>query len=59
MVGGLLLFQIAPQQLLSLFDASEAMTEMGTSALRIISTHFPVAAFWLQSCPVAHRPCRA
>lgn len=45
MVGGLLLFQIAPQQLLSLFDASEAMTEMGTSALRIISTHFPVAAF--------------
>ncbi len=45
MIGGLLLFQFIPQQLLSLFDASEEMTAMGVSALRIISIHFPIAAF--------------
>lgn len=45
MICGLLLFQLVPQQLLSLFDASEEMTAMGVSALRIISIHFPIAAF--------------
>lgn len=49
MVGGLILFQAIPAQLLSLFDASPDMTVMGVSALRIISIHFPIAAFCIVS----------
>jgi len=43
MLAGLLLFQLAPQSLLKLFDASPEMMEIGTRALRIISLHFPFA----------------
>ena len=42
---GFLVFQLMPQQLLYLFDASEDMLEIGVTALRIISPCFPIAAF--------------
>lgn len=45
MCCGTLLFQLAPELLLTLFDASPDMMHMGVSALRIISVHFPIAAF--------------
>ena len=45
MVCGLILFQTLPEQLLLLFDASENMLAIGVPALRIISVHFPLAAF--------------
>ena len=44
MTCGLLLFQLAPRQLLAIFDASEEMFSMGVPALRTISLHFPIAA---------------
>lgn len=43
MTVGLLVFQIIPDKLFLLFDASEQMLEMGVPALRIISIHFPIA----------------
>jgi len=45
MTTGLVIFQVVPDVLLNIFNASEDMLEMGTIALKIISTHFPVAAF--------------
>ena len=45
MLLGLLAFQIVPQVLLGLFHPSEDFLAIGTSALRIISVHFPIAAF--------------
>ena len=45
MLAGLLAFQLAPGVLLGLFNPSEDFLAIGTSALRIISIHFPVAAF--------------
>ena len=45
MLAGLLAFQLAPGLLLGLFNPSEDFLAIGTSALRIISIHFPVAAF--------------
>jgi len=44
MVIGLLIFELLPGQLFSLFDASEHMLSMGIPALRIIAIHFPIAA---------------
>ncbi len=44
MCVGVLIFQVMPDKLFLLFDASEHMLEMGIPALRIISIHFPVAA---------------
>lgn len=44
MTLGLLAFQIFPDQLLSIFAQGEHFAELGRSALRIISIHFPVAA---------------
>ena len=43
MTIGLLIFQLIPDKLFMLFDASEQMLEMGVPALRIISVHFPLA----------------
>ena len=40
---GCLLFQLIPDKLLSLFNASEDMLQMGIPALRIISISFPFA----------------
>ena len=45
MLAGLLAFQLAPGVLLGLFNPAEDFLAIGTSALRIISIHFPVAAF--------------
>lgn len=44
MAVGVVLFQLFPRQLFTLFDASDFMLEMGIPALRIISIHFPIAA---------------
>lgn len=44
MVTGLLVFQLAPDLLLGLFNPSEDFLTLGRSALRIISVNFPVAA---------------
>ena len=43
MMAGVLVFQLIPDKLFLLFDASEQMLEMGIPALRIISIHFPIA----------------
>ena len=45
MIAGLLAFQLIPQVLLGLFNPSDSFLEIGCTALRIISIHFPVAAF--------------
>ena len=45
MICGTLAFQLMPEVLLGLFNPSEAFLEIGCSALRTISWHFPVAAF--------------
>ena len=44
MFTGLLAFQLIPEVLLGLFNPSEEFLQIGCSALRIISIHFPVAA---------------
>ena len=44
MIVGLLLFQIFPQFFLKLFDASDAMIQIGVPALRIISLCFVFAS---------------
>ena len=44
MVTGLLIFQLFPDVLLGLFNPSDTFLEIGRSALRIISTLFPMAA---------------
>ena len=45
MLFGLLIFEILPGQLFTLFNASEHMLSMGKPALRIIAVHFPIAAY--------------
>ncbi|MBE5852650.1 MAG: MATE family efflux transporter [Lachnospiraceae bacterium] len=45
MVIGTLIFQLIPDKLFMLFDASEHMLSMGVPALRIISLHFIIAGF--------------
>ncbi|MGM9605711.1 MAG: MATE family efflux transporter [Faecousia sp.] len=45
MLIGLAVFQLLPGVLLSLFNPSEEFMSMGVMALRIVSLHFPVAAF--------------
>ena len=45
MTVGLVIFQVFPDKLFMLFDASEHMLSMGIPALRIISFHFLLAAF--------------
>ena len=44
MVCGLLLFQLVPDVLLGFFNPSDTFLEIGRSALRIVSIHFPIAA---------------
>lgn len=45
MLLGFSLFQLVPQTLLRLFDASDAMLEIGVYALRVISLSFLLAGF--------------
>ncbi len=42
---GLMIFELIPGPLFSLFSASDHMLSMGEPALRIIAIHFPIAAF--------------
>lgn len=49
MLAGTVIFQLFPNQLLSLFNASEEMREIGVPALRIISTYFIFEGFCLIS----------
>ncbi|MCR4690673.1 MAG: MATE family efflux transporter [Lachnospiraceae bacterium] len=44
MLAGSIIFELIPQTLLKLFDASEHMITIGVPALRIIAIHFPIAA---------------
>ena len=55
MAVGLALFQLAPELLLSFFDASEEMDAIGSVALRIISISFLFAGF----CIIAGSVCQA
>lgn len=45
MLAGTIVFQLFPDTLLGFFNASDNMLGMGVPALRIISFHFPVAAY--------------
>lgn len=49
MLIGFIAFQLAPRTLLSLFDASQAMIDIGVPALRAISYSFIVAGFAIVS----------
>lgn len=44
MLLGLLCFQCVPEVLLGIFALSDTFVELGVTALRIISIHFPIAA---------------
>jgi len=55
MLMGLLAFELCPHILLSLFNASEEMLEIGVPALRIIGIHFVFAGF----CIIAGSVCQA
>ena len=49
MVIGLLVFQLIPKELLLMFDASDAMLEIGAPALRIMSLAFVFAGIGIAS----------
>ena len=55
MALGLAAFELVPAQLLGLFTPSEEMLSIGTTALRIIGIHFPLAGF----CIIAGSVCQA
>ncbi len=55
MLIGLLAFEFIPHILLSFFNASEEMLEIGVPALRIIGTHYLFAGF----CIIAGSVCQA
>ena len=44
MIAGFLTFVFAPEMLLGIFELSDTFVELGITALRIISIHFPLAA---------------
>ena len=44
MTTGLVAFQLIPQVLLGMFNPSEEFLQIGCTALRVISLHFPIAA---------------
>jgi len=55
MLIGVALFELIPHVLLSLFNASEEMMNIGIVALRIIGTHYLLAGF----CIIAGSVCQA
>ena len=55
MLTGLSVFEAVPHVLLSFFNASEYMLEIGVPALRIIALHFILAGF----CIIAGSVCQA
>ena len=52
LTAGMLLFQLFPGELISIFNASEEMMRLGIPAMRIISLGFPLAAFGIIACSV-------
>ncbi|MEE0776460.1 MAG: MATE family efflux transporter [Bacillota bacterium] len=52
MIVGIIIFQILPEQLLMMFNASQTMLDIGVPALRIISSHFIFAAICIISISV-------
>jgi Na+-driven multidrug efflux pump len=44
MLVGLVVFQLFPDKLLSIFQTGETFLTVGSVALRVISLHFPLAA---------------
>ncbi len=44
MLVGLAVFQIFPEQLLSIFSSTDNFMNLGVNALRVVSIHFPIAA---------------
>ena len=44
MLTGLLVFQLLPDVLLGFFNPSETFLDLGRTALRVVSLHFPLAA---------------
>ena len=52
MLAGLLLFQVAPAGLLSMFGAENDMMDMGVTALRVISLNFVFAGFCIVTSSV-------
>ncbi|MBQ8767404.1 MAG: MATE family efflux transporter [Clostridia bacterium] len=52
---GFMAFELIPHVLLSFFNASEGMLEIGVPALRIIGTHYLLAGF----CIIAGSVCQA
>lgn len=52
---GFMAFELIPDVLLSFFNASEGMLEIGVPALRIIGTHYLLAGF----CIIAGSVCQA
>lgn len=52
MFVGMLVFQLLPEPLLRLFDASDKMIEVGIPALRIISLSFSFAGFCIVSSSI-------
>lgn len=52
MIAGTLLFQVVPDKLLELFDASDEMLRIGVPALRIISLSFALAGFGIGASSV-------
>ena len=44
MLVGLCVFQLLPDVLLGIFEPSDTFLELGRTALRVISVHFPIAA---------------
>jgi Na+-driven multidrug efflux pump len=45
MLFGMVIFEIFPDKLLIMFNASDEMLLIGVPALRIIGSHFPIAGF--------------
>ncbi len=45
MIAGMIVFELIPEMLFGMFNASEHMLSMGDVALRIIAIHFPIAAY--------------
>jgi putative MATE family efflux protein len=52
MAAGTAVFQIFPKELLSMFNATPDMLALGVPALRLISSHFLLAAFCIMSLSV-------
>ncbi len=62
MTVGLLIFELFPSQLLELFTEEPRVVELGTTALRIIAIHFPLAGasiMFMSSLQALGRPIRS